>query len=434
MDADVIVVGAGVAGLGAALHLARAGRRVLVLEARTRAGGRILTVQPRGLKTPVELGPEFVHGGNPLLRAALRASAMRLEPVRRDMWTRDGDCLRRQHAYWRGLSRITQGISPGTRQSFARFLRNQRKLPRDERARLRAFAESFNAAPAGRLSAETIRIEHGGVDERQSRPRPGYGTMVDSMVARLRQAGGELRLASRVTAVHWRKRNVVVRVGSRALRAPAVIIALPLGILRAGTVRFRPALRRKQRVIRRLGWGQVARVTLRFDAGFWTSGVVPASLVRRGRPAFGFFTMARTDFPTWWAPSPAAPLIVGWSGGPRSVPLLRLTPARCVDRALQSLAAAWNCPVPKLRRHLRDAWMHNWVKDRFVRGAYSYAVAGFESGPKQLARPIAGTLFFAGEATAGDLGTVHGALASGVRAAKEVLVGAGKSGRGSRYS
>src|SRR5882757_3696184 len=100
MDADVIVIGAGVAGLGAALRLARAGRRVLVLEARGRPGGRILTVRPRGLKVAVELGPEFVHGGNPLVRAAFRAAGMRLEPVRRDLWARDLPGWKNQHAYW----------------------------------------------------------------------------------------------------------------------------------------------------------------------------------------------------------------------------------------------------------------------------------------------------------------------------------------------
>jgi monoamine oxidase len=221
--------------------------------------------------------------------------------------------------------------------------------------------------------------------------------------------------------VHWKKHAVEVQVRNQRLRASAVVVTLPLGILRTGTVRFRPALREKQRIIRRLGWGHVARVTLRFDAGFWGSPVVPPELRRRGRPAFGFFTVAGADFPSWWAPSPGAPLLVGWAGGPRTVPLSKLSPSQRVDRALRSLAAGWNRPVAELRRHLREAWTHNWTTDRFARGAYSYPVAGFESGPEQLARPLAGTIFFAGEATADDLGTVHGALASGVRAAGEIL-------------
>jgi monoamine oxidase len=420
MDADVIVIGAGVAGLSTALPLAQAGWRVLVLEARDRAGGRIFTLPARGLRVPVELGPEFVHGGNPLLRAALREAGMRLAPVRRDMWARDERGLRHQHAYWRDLGRMAQRIPVGTRMSFARFLRGQRDLAPGEQARLRAFAEGFNAGPAGRLSAETIRADRGGVDAPQSRPLPGYRRLVESLVARLAKAGGELRLATPVTAVHWQRQAVEVHNRGRVLRARAVIVTLPLGILQAGTVRFRPALREKQRIIRRLGWGHVARVTLRFAPGFWSQAAVPPELRRRGAPHFGFFTAAAEDFPTWWAPSRSAPLLVGWVGGPRARALLKLSPAQCVDRALRSLAAGWQRPVAELRRLLRDAWTHNWTADRFTRGAYSYPVANFETGPARLARPVAGTLFFAGEATAEELGTVHGALASGRRAAEEV--------------
>lgn len=421
MDADVIVIGAGVAGLGAAIRLAGAGRRVLVLEARQRAGGRIATEQPRGLTVPVELGAEFVHGGNAWLRAALRAAGVKLQPVRRDMWARDERGLRRQHAYWRDLARVAQRIPAKTSLSFGAFLRTQRGLAPGERARLLAFAEGFNAAPARGLSAESIRREHGGVDAPQSRPRPGYGRLVASLVQRLARAGGALQLGAAIDSVRWKRQAVEVRAGGRCWRARMAVITLPLGVLRAGTVRFTPALREKRRIVRRLGWGQVVRVTLRFDPGFWRSVTVPDELRRRGRPHFGFFTVAAADFPSWWTPAPAAPLLVGWVGGPRTASVLRLTAAGRVERALRSLATGWHRPVAELRRHLRGAWSHNWAKDPFARGAYSYPVAGFETGPAQLARPVAATLFFAGEATAEELGTVHGALASGVRAAAEIL-------------
>ena len=420
-ESDVIIIGAGIAGLGAALRLARAGRRVLVLEARDRAGGRILSVPQRGFDVAAELGAEFVHGGNALLRAALREAGMRIERVRRDLWARDGCEWRRQHAYWRDLARLAARIPPRTRISFARFLHGQRRLASDERARWVAYAEGFNASPAGRLSAETVRLEHGGVDAPQSRPAGGYGTLVESLVARLRAAGGELRLGEAVSALRWRRGAVELRTRRRTYRAAAAIVTLPLGVLRARAVRFAPVLREKEKIVRRLGWGQVARVTLRFDAGFWRSGIVPDELRKRGKPAFGFLSMTESEFPTWWAPSPRAPLLVAWQGGPRTQPVLRRSPGQIVTRALHSLAKGWGCSVQELRQHLRGSWTHNWSRDPFARGAYSYPVAGFEQGPERLARSVAGTLFFAGEATAEELGTVHGALASGVRAAEEIL-------------
>jgi monoamine oxidase len=421
MDADVIVIGAGVAGLMAALRLARAGRRVLVLEARDRVGGRLLTCTARGLPVGVEAGAEFVHGGNPLLRAALREAGMWLEPVRRDLWIAAPPASTRHHSYWRELERLTRRIPAGGGKSFAAFLRTQDKLLPEERERWRAFVESFNAAPAGRMSAETVRAERGGVNTPQSRPRPGYQRLAESIAMRLRKAGGRLQLERPVRAVRWKRHAVEIDAGRHRFRAPAAVITVPLGVLQAGTIRFTPKLADKQRIIRRLGWGQVARVTLRFEPGFWRRDVVPPMLRRRGRPHFGFLNIPRADFPTWWAPANAAPLLVGWAGGPRAGPLLKLTPARMIGRALRSLALAWDCPVTALRRRLRASWTHPWLRDPYARGAYSYSVAGFEHGPEQLARPVAGTLFFAGEATAEELGTVHGALATGVRAAEELL-------------
>jgi monoamine oxidase len=421
MDADVIVIGAGVAGLGAALRLARAGRRVLVLEARARVGGRICSVPVRGLRLPVELGAEFVHGGNALLRAALREAGMGLVPAPRDMWANGPDGLRREHATWREIVRIARRIPRGTRQSFATFLRAQRDIDPAQRARLLGFIEGFNAAPAGRMSAESIRADDGGVDAQQSRPVPEYRRLPQSMAARLKAAGGRIELNRPVTAVTWKRHRVAITARGRSFSAPAAIITLPLGVLRSGQPRFAPRLKAKEGIIRRLGWGQVIRVALRFDASFWTSDVVPGALRKRGRAVFGFFTATEEEFASWWAPNPRVPLLVGWSGGPRSHALLRLSPGACKERALRSLAHAWRQPVSRLRRHLRGAWSHNWSRDRFTLGAYSYSVAGYESGPEQLARPVAGTLFFAGEATADELGTVHGALASGVRAAEEVL-------------
>src|SRR6187551_165042 len=136
MDADVIVIGAGVSGLAAALRLSRAGRRVLVLEARERVGGRVLTLPLRGLPIGVEYGAEFVHGGNALLRAALRVAGMRLRPVRRDMWAAGSEGVMRQHAYWREIERITAHIPTGSRRSFAAFLHTQSRLTPVERQRL----------------------------------------------------------------------------------------------------------------------------------------------------------------------------------------------------------------------------------------------------------------------------------------------------------
>jgi monoamine oxidase len=77
----------------------------------------------------------------------------------------------------------------------------------------------------------------------------------------------------------------------------------------------------------------------------------------------------------------------------------------------------------ELRRQLVGAFTHDWQADPFSRGAYSYAAVGGIDAAQALAKPIAKTLYFAGEATSSDgyNGTVHGAIATGYRAVSEVL-------------
>ena len=99
------------------------------------------------------------------------------------------------------------------------------------------------------------------------------------------------------------------------------------------------------------------------------------------------------------------------------------SPAIILTQALRSLRALLGIGAEEIRRGLLDIRVHNWSADPFTRGAYSFANAGLEDAPTRLGRSLDRTLFFAGEATAAtaELGTVHGAIASGVRAAKEVL-------------
>jgi monoamine oxidase len=93
------------------------------------------------------------------------------------------------------------------------------------------------------------------------------------------------------------------------------------------------------------------------------------------------------------------------------------------QRALRALGGALGMSPPRLRREVAQVWMHDWINDPFARGVYSYQGVGGTDAPRQLARPIDSTLFFAGEATdaSGSTGTVHGAIASGARAATQVL-------------
>jgi monoamine oxidase len=169
--------------------------------------------------------------------------------------------------------------------------------------------------------------------------------------------------------------------------------------------------------------GSILRVVLRFKTRFWTNESIARRASTESLESLSFVQSNDTDFPVWWTQYPLrAPILVGWRGGPRARVLDRLSPLSLIDCAVTSLARAFALPPRRLHAMLDGSWTHHWDDDPLARGAYSYQLVGGETAPDDLARPIRGTLYFAGEATAPDgrIGTVDGAIASGQRAARQV--------------
>jgi monoamine oxidase len=209
-----------------------------------------------------------------------------------------------------------------------------------------------------------------------------------------------------------------------AVRGRQAILTLPLGVLQQpprapGAVRFLPALELKRAALGALASGPVIKLLLRFASSFWEE-------LHQGRyrdASFFHATDAR-GIRTFWTPAPArAPLLVAWAGGPRALRLAAgASPAELVRTALASLQALFGKGVDIAGR-LESYYYHDWQRDPFARGAYSYVMVGGDDARQSLARPVDHTLFFAGEATdtGNEAGTVTGALTSGIRAARELL-------------
>jgi monoamine oxidase len=247
-----------------------------------------------------------------------------------------------------------------------------------------------------------------------------------SLASGLEGTAVRLRLQSIVHAVRWKRGRVEVEgtVLGRPFRETAAraIITLPLGVLQLaagapGSVRFAPVLREKQRALADLASGPVFKVTLRFRSPFWEE-------IEDGRYRDAvFFQSPEAAFPTFWTALPMrAPLLVAWAGGPRAARMAGAGTHAVIRHALASLRSVFGETVD-VESQLEAAYVHDWQRDPYARGAYAYVKVGGGSARKALAAPLRNTLYFAGEASdfEGEAGTVAGALQSGLRAAREVL-------------
>jgi monoamine oxidase len=431
---DVLVIGAGAAGLAAAAALAEAGRSVLVLEARSRVGGRVWTRRRRGNALPLELGAEFVHGASPPIFEIARTRGLLVERLPDEHLMAHGGRLRREGRFWERLEKITATMrAEGRDRSVAGFLRSRKSLSAVQRRLLVSIVDGYHGAPLERASEKALstRGEDLSTPEElaQFRVAAGYGPILDA----LRRPSGpryRIRLRTVVYEVAWRRGRVRVTASSGAsFEASRLVVTVPAGVLKApsgetGAIRFDPPLPQKERALAGIEMARVRKLLLEFDEPFWED---PKLLRRRaGRDVrmLNFLHDPSATFPTWWTAAPAAgwPVLTAWAGWNGAQALAGLSRPRVVARALAGLGALLEIPERRLRRRLVRAAEHDWNADPFSRGAYSYQAVGGSAAPERLAEPVARTLFFAGEATERDEnGTVPGAVASGRRAARRVL-------------
>jgi monoamine oxidase len=422
-EIDVIVIGGGVAGLAAARDLGAAGKQVLLLEARERLGGRVFTQYGNGY--PVELGAEFIHGRPPEI---LELAAEGRLPVAELQW----NVLRRKDRQWidaaetmSGMDRLFERMNAAETegdQSFQEFL-DHVDAPESVKQQALQFVEGFHAADPRRISVHSL-IKSNQADEqingdRQFRFERGYQPFVELIASRL---NSRLQLRTEVNGIAWKTGDVQVQtVDGQVYRAPRVLITVPLGVLKARVIRFTPELPEKQKSIELLEMGRVRRVSLCFQRKFWEHMF---SKKDRRFQNISFFLTDDLFFPTWWASNPLPyPILTAWAAGHYAQAFSQINADQVIDRALDSLASILEMEPASVRREFKNGFTYDWQSDRFSRGAYSYALVGGSSAGCALATPVAGTLFFAGEATdcEGHNGTVHGAIASGRRAAKEIL-------------
>ncbi len=402
----------------AARELARAGRKVTILEARRRCGGRIHPLPASEFGYPADGGAEFVHGEAPVTRALLREAGLSLQEIEGKQWSFDGTTFTREDrrkAHEAELRAVLRDLKDDL--SVADFLR--RHFAGDDYAPMRRsierMVEGYDAADPERASTLALRAEWmDGGHAPQARVDGGYGAMIDFLAAECRRHGVSLCLGCAVSAITEEGGAAVVRCAGGDLHGcDRVILTVPLPLLRE--IALPASARARLAAADDIGFGNVIKILLRFARPWWRD--------RKQELANMTFLLSDETIPVWWTQYPdLRPVLTGWFGGPRTAALDSLDSRGLIDAGLGSLAAIFGMVREDIARELKAAAATNWAHDRFARGAYSWATPRTREAQTILARAN-GPVLFSGEALyrGRDMGTVEAALASGLETAGTIL-------------
>jgi monoamine oxidase len=402
VEVDIVIIGAGAAGIGAARRLAAAPISALAIEAAARIGGRAWTAEINGMS--LDLGAEWLHSGG------------------RNPWTALGEELgfvidRRRAHWWKQYKNL--GFSPEEQEAagaaYAAWSDGLNKAPDDCAAHIlaprspwndyiRAMASYVSGAELELLSARDYAAYGEAATAENWRAPAGLG----ALIAAAWPETVNLRVATPAKEIALTPGGVTVSTRAGPIRAGAAIVTISSAVLAGDSIKWPSELAPWREAAARLPLGRNEKIFLEIlEAGLFEND---AHLIGDPRNS----ATAAYDIRPF-----GRPVIECFLGGAGALALEREGPAAGSARAIDELASLFGAEV---RRALRPLAATSWGRDDRIGGAYSYAIPGAMAARAELARPFDDRLFFAGEATdPHDFTAAHGAYASGRRAAEEAL-------------
>jgi monoamine oxidase len=410
---DVLVVGAGGAGLTAAKELAAKGASVVVLEARDRIGGRAFTENSLGVAW--DRGCSWLHASNvnPLVKYA-QQNGFEVFP---DRYAR---------VVYDGAKRLSEADVAGYRVVHERMGRELAKagsrgldIPAEAAFTQETLADPWyplamddltgweGIEPANFSALDSFQFAEDGEDYMIPR---GYGTLLAHYAK-----GVDVRLRTPVTRIRWGGSGVSAETPSGAVAARVAVVALPSASVAEGAVIFAPHL--PVEVLQAhhdLPLGILEKFGLRFRKNVFPSETTEFLRMKSGGGSLGYMTR-----------SFESNVCIAFAPGRIARELEAEGEAAAVQHAVDGLAAMLGGDV---RKQFDKGAATAWAADPFARGAYSHCVPGRFGARAVLTRPVGGRLVFAGEHTEQTAyGTLHGAHLSGIRAAGAALRLLGRS-------
>ncbi|HRJ68914.1 MAG TPA: NAD(P)/FAD-dependent oxidoreductase [Beijerinckiaceae bacterium] len=403
---EVVIVGAGAAGLAAAKTLRRHNVSFVVLEARDRIGGR--TVTDTSLGAAFDGGATFIHFAdrNPWSKFAEEYGV----EARVGSWRSGGSRsfsdgvpvpAEAAAARWQGRGKLWELVNEIDDSNDVSFAALVKTAPDDV-----AFAAKSMMRGAVGEEPERVSVsDYGRLYDGSNMIVPGgYGTLVERYGADV-----PVSLGTPVKAMDWSGRGVRVTTASGTIQAAKAIVTVPLGVLAAESIKFTPRLPDETlRAIAGMKMGALSKLALRFEGD------------RFGAPADMHFvetgdSAPQMSFELWPFDRD---IVVCWFGADYARQINASGEASAVQHMLDRFVKIVGADA---RKAFRGGRHFGWSADPYALGGYSYCVPGRARARDELRRPVGERIWFAGEHVAGKASmTVGGATLSAESAAEAV--------------
>jgi len=405
-DADIVVIGAGAAGIAAARRIAAANRKVIVLEAASQVGGRCVT-DSSTFDVPFDRGARWIHNPetNPMIRLG-RAAGLEIAPAPSGQKIRIGRRFARPgetEEFLAALVRANRAIDDASRKGD---ISCAAVLPKDlgDWAGTAEFVLGANFA--GKDLREMSVIDKARAQDRTTAIacRQGLGTLIAKLGEQL-----PVSLSTPAKRILWSKRDVTVETPAGKIVARAAVVTVSSNVLVAGDLKFDPDIpKRTLDAAAKLSLGSYDRIALQMP----------------GNP----LGLSRDDILIEQSNSTRTALLHANMGGSS---LCTIDVAGSFGRdlsaqgeqAMSAFAVEWLTKLfgSEAAAAVKKSSATRWNAQPFVLGAMSVAAPGGQGSRKILTDPI-GCMYLAGEATHETLwGTIDGAWESGERAAEAAL-------------